>query len=99
MRYRPKLDATQREVVEALRQLGHQVLSLAALGNGAPDLLVKFRRSGLALIEVKDGAKAPSKRKLSPDQERFRDAWGTYVVYGIESALELADALERGAME
>lgn len=56
MRYRGKVDANQREIVKALRQVGASVTSLADLGDGCPDLLVGFRGKTV-LIEVKSGPK------------------------------------------
>jgi hypothetical protein len=63
------------------------VLSLAAVGNGCPDLLVN--RAGIIyLLEVKDGNKFKSQQKLTSHQERFRVDWPVQVVNSIESALE-----------
>jgi hypothetical protein len=40
------------------------------------------------LIEIKDGAKSPSRRRLTPDQEAFRASWqGHYeVIESVEQA-------------
>ena len=80
-----KVDANQGEIVEALRAHGCEVLSLAPMGSGCPDLLVwtpyasNGFREGLDgrtfLIEVKDGSKPPSARKLTPDQVKFHSEW------------------------
>jgi len=54
-----------------------------------PDLLVGHRGHTF-LIEVKDGAKSPSKRKLTEDQRDWHTAWqgGTLAtVDGPEAAL------------
>jgi hypothetical protein len=40
MRHKPRLDSTQRAIVEALRTAGCSVQSLASVGGGCPDLLV-----------------------------------------------------------
>lgn len=73
MRRKAKRDDNHAEVVKALRAAGCWVLDLAAVGDGCPDLLVHgptypwdFR-----LLEVKDGAKSPSRRTLTPDQVEF----------------------------
>jgi hypothetical protein len=56
------------------------------LGKGAPDLLVL--RSGLLyLIEIKDGAKSASRRKLTPHQIKFHADWPVHVVKDIDEAL------------
>jgi hypothetical protein len=63
MRRAAKVDANQTEIVQALRQIGAVVQSLAAVGNGCPDLLVGYRNR-LFLLELKDGNKPPSAQKL-----------------------------------
>jgi hypothetical protein len=60
--------------VETLRQVGATVQPLHAVGGGVPDLLVGFRGQTY-LIEVKDGRKPPSARKLTPDQVEWHSAW------------------------
>jgi len=66
---RSKVDANQREIVDALRRVGVSVLSLAALGDGAPDLLCSFR-GRLSLLEVKR-----TRRALRPSQTRWHAQW------------------------
>jgi Holliday junction resolvase len=74
MRRAAKVDANQPEIVAALRKVGADVQSLAAVGEGVPDLLVGFRGETF-LIEVKDGSKAPSARQLTDDQIEWHAAW------------------------
>jgi Holliday junction resolvase len=84
-----KVDANHVQVVEALRSAGATVQSLAGVGKGVPDLLVGHQGHTL-LMEVKDGDKSPSKRKLTEDQLKWHGAWngGTLaVVDGPEAAL------------
>jgi hypothetical protein len=69
-----KVDANHGEIVDALRKIGASVQSLAAVGDGCPDLLVGFRGRNL-LIEVKDGSKPPSGRKLTAAQSCWHWAW------------------------
>jgi hypothetical protein len=73
MRRAAKVDANQGAIVKALRDAGCWVLDLSGVGNGCPDLLVHGPVSpwSLHLLEIKDGAKVPSARKLTPDQIRF----------------------------
>jgi hypothetical protein len=91
MRRAPRTDANHAAVVACLRACGARVESLAAVGGGVPDLLVAVPGTNrLILVEVKDGAKRPSARKLTPDQERWHAEWaGTpvYVVEDIEQAV------------
>ncbi|MFL9582384.1 hypothetical protein [Stenotrophomonas sp. AB1(2024)] len=79
MRRAARRDENHAEIVAGLRKSGCDVVDLGAVGNGCPDLLV--RRCGrLILIEVKDGAKPPSERRLTPDQVKFHALWGDSVV-------------------
>lgn len=99
MRRAAKVDATQAAIVTALRAAGCKVLSLAALGNGAPDLMVYlpipdrveasfhwglFGRQ-ILLLECKN----PKGRgtSLTPDQVKFHAEWPVTVVTTPEEAL------------
>lgn len=92
MRRAAKVDSNHGEVVAALRAAGCGVLSLAAVGRGCPDLLVHSPKWPFTtvLIEVKDGSKPPSARKLTPDQEAFHAKWEgpIWVVTTADQALE-----------
>jgi hypothetical protein len=72
-----RTDANHQEIAEAARTLGCTVLDLSRVGGGCPDLLigVYMGRKLNLLVEVKDGSKSPSARKLTPDQERFHGDW------------------------
>jgi hypothetical protein len=93
MRRAARVDQNQVEIVEALRSVGCQVQSLASVGGGVPDLLVGIPGCrDLMLIEVKDGTKPPSDRKLTPEQEKWHAAWQGFPVYVVTSVPE---ALEK----
>ena len=81
MRKYGKTDANQTGIVKKLRCIpGVSVASTASIGDGFPDIVVGFRERSY-LIEIKDGAKVPSKRKLTPDEQEFKDKWtGCYFV-------------------
>jgi hypothetical protein len=88
MRRAAKVDRNQAQIVEALRAVGASVQPIHAIGSGCPDLLVgRLGRS--YVLEVKDGAKPPSARKLTPDEQRWFAAWKGHAVV-VES---VADAL------
>jgi len=71
---RKKVDNNQAEIVDEYRALGFSVFSCAPMGKGFPDLVVgKYNITDL--VEVKDGSKPPSARKLTPDQIEFFDNW------------------------
>jgi hypothetical protein len=61
------------------------VQSLASVGDGVPDLLVGLPNRRLILLEVKDGSKVPSKRKLTADQVTWHVEWAGWPVYVVES--------------
>lgn len=90
MRRAAKVDDNQAEIVQALRDMGATVQSLAATGKGCPDALVGWRGHNL-LFEIKDGAKQKSKQLLTSDQERWLTCWnGTvFIVRTVETALRI----------
>jgi hypothetical protein len=75
------------------------VQSLSAVGKGVPDLLVGWHGINV-LLEVKDGGKAASRRKLTPDEQRWKNTWSgqVAVVTNPEEAIEavVRTAKERG---
>ena len=90
MRRAAKIDANQTEIVKALRQVGASVQSLASTGKGCPDLLVGFRGVNW-LLEIKDGQKVKSARKLTDDQVVWHQTWRgkVYIVESVDQALNL----------
>ena len=89
MRRAARIDANQGEIVSALRSVGALVQPLSEVGKGVPDLLVGIH-GRLLLLECKDGAKPPSERRLTPEQEAWHAAWAgfpVWVVTDVEQAL------------
>ena len=74
MRTAARTDANQKAIVSALRQIGCSVQPLHMVGKGCPDILVGYRGLNI-LLEIKDGSKPPSKRKLTPDEITFFEKW------------------------
>jgi hypothetical protein len=93
MRRAAKVDRTQKEIVRALRKSGCEVLSLAAVGNGCPDVIC-YRADKLFMLELKDCLQPPSKQKLTPHQVSFHKRWPVSVVNDIESALKAVGVLK-----
>lgn len=93
MRQAARIDANQPEIVQALRDVGASVAVMSMVGNGFPDIVVGYRGQNY-LIEIKDGAKTPSQRKLTPDEQKFHDLWrGTaHIANSIDEALEIIGA-------
>jgi len=91
-----RIDANHEQVVLALRTAGATVQSLAATGKGVPDLLVGFQGKTL-LMEIKDGSKTPSDRRLTEDQLKWHGAWRggpLAVVDGVDAALRMLGVLK-----
>ena len=93
MRRAAKVDANHRQIRTALRQVGWTVHDLSGAGNGIPDLLC-LKAGRVAFVEVKDGSKVPSARKLTPDQVALHEAFtaaGTpvHIVTSVEEAIRL----------
>ena len=96
MRRAAKTDRNQDEIVQALRAAGASVQSLAAVGQGVPDLLVGFC-GATVLIEVKDASQPPSRRRLTEDQIKWHGAWRggpVAVVDGVEAALRILGVIK-----
>ena len=73
MRRANRVDANQVDVVRALREAGAFVRVINQ-GEGLPDLLVGFRGKTF-LMEVKDGDKMPSQRRLTDAEADFFANW------------------------
>jgi hypothetical protein len=91
MRRAARTDGNHAEIVRALRQAGCGVVDLSGVGNGVPDLLVEapVYPHAMALLEIKDPAQPPNKRKLTPAQQEFHAGWRgpLHVVETVEQAL------------
>jgi len=74
MRTRARIDGNHTEIAAALRKAGATVESLAPLGRGVPDLLVGHSGRNY-LLEIKDGAKRPSRRRLTQDEREWHAGW------------------------
>lgn len=88
--YAKRIDANQTSIVQALRDHGAFV-RVVSQGDGIPDLLVAYK-GVTALLEVKDGDKSPSHRKLTPAEQKFFDEWTgglLVIVNDVEEALDV----------
>ena len=71
MRKHGRLDSNQNMIVKRLRLIhGVSVLSVASQGNGAPDLLIGFRKTNF-LIELKSDEKS----SLTKYEALFHGMW------------------------
>jgi len=81
---RKRKDSNHKEVVAALKQMGASVFDSSDVGKGFPDLVVGFL--GVThLVEIKDGSRSPSRRKIRASQQSFADGWGGSPVLLVES--------------
>lgn len=74
MRRAARTDRNHAEIVKALRAIGASVADTSGVGAGYPDLTVGYRDLTFC-VELKDGQKPPSARKLTPAQVEFAKAW------------------------
>ena len=65
----PRRDANEREIIDALEAIGASVVQ-----GGPLDLIVGYRGRNY-ILEVKDGSKPPSARKLTPQEDVFIACW------------------------
>lgn len=89
MRRAARTDSNHTAVLEALRKLGCLAHSTAALGDGFPDIAVYSPfLDRVLLLEVKDGAKPPSARRLTPDELAFQaKGWPVVTVLCVDDAI------------
>jgi len=95
-----RVDGPHGAIRDALRAVGCKVYDCSGVGGDFPDLLVRvpgypqsrlFATPCLLLLEVKDGTLSPSRRKLKPGQEQFRQDFAPFVIVveSVEDALNL----------
>lgn len=92
MRRSAKVDSNQPEIVKALRNIGAFVLVTSQLKN-AFDVLVGYHGK-LYIIEIKDGNKPPSQRKLTEGELKCKQGFESvsvpyHVVNSVDEAIEL----------
>lgn len=92
MKYAAKVDANHSEVIRTFRDFGFSVADTSRLGGGFPDCVIA-RGLKTAVVEIKDGKKVPSARKLTADEERFKNEWrGRWcLVESIDDVLAIAE--------
>lgn len=90
MRRAAKKDSNHKEIVSALRHVGCYVLDISQLKNCC-DLMVA-RAGKWVAIEIKDGDKPKSARKLTPGEQTFLEQAGhrapVVVVTNVDEAIE-----------
>jgi hypothetical protein len=102
MRLRARTDDNQGEIDAALVALGWLVWPTSRLGGGFPDR-VAMKAGRIVFIEVKDGRKPPSRRKLTPAEENcheiFRSAGVDVLIVETVADLAILDREARSVYE
>ena len=70
-----RTDANHTQIIKQLRKIpGISVFSTHMVGNGFPDIVVGYKGVNY-LIELKDGNKSKSRKKLTEDEKYFHLKW------------------------
>jgi len=70
-----RTDANHKSLINSIRQIPSiSVFSTHTLGKGFPDIVVGYKGINY-LFEIKDSAKTPSQKKLTPDEVKFHCSW------------------------
>lgn len=93
-----RVDANQKEIVAAFRKLGCSVVITSGLRNGVPDICVGCNGWNV-WIEIKDGNKPPSARKLTEDEQKWHGAWQGWVevIESVDDAIALVNRIRSKA--
>ena len=88
MRRAARVDANHKEITSTLRQCGWTVHDTSGVGGGFPDLVVG-KAGRLVLVEIKDGSKKPSARRLTKAEAAF---WAKFGEAGVQ--VEIIESIE-----
>lgn len=88
-----RTDGNQLKIMQQIRALGFQVISLHVVGKGCPDLLASIRKQNI-LFEVKDPSQPKIGRKLTPQESDFHKLWDgpVYIIETIEDVIKIINA-------
>lgn len=89
-----KKDRNHKEIIDYFRQRGAVVDDVSDLAGLGYDCLVGYAEA-VVMVEIKDGDKPPSARKLTASEEEARERWGAKfaVVENVEQAQGLLDSM------
>lgn len=97
MRRAARRDANEGDIIKAMRKAGAFVKVIN--DEGAFDLLVGYTgtsgRFYTLLLEIKDGSKPPSARRLTDAEQKFHDEWpgdNLHIINSVQEALDLLKA-------
>ena len=97
MRHAARVDDNHSEIVKTLQRIGVYVVDCSHVGQGFPDLMCFFRGQ-VTLVEIKDGEKSASRRKLTPAQtifhaEALAKGCKVHVVENVDQAIRLLSSI------
>jgi hypothetical protein len=86
-----RTDRNHAEIINALRKIPNlSVFSTHEVGKGFPDIVIGYKGINY-LIEIKDGNKPPSARKLTDAELQFHSNWKGQIkiVNNLDELLEI----------
>lgn len=86
-----RTDKNHSEIIKALRKIPNlSVFSTHEVGKGFPDIVIGYKGINY-LIEIKDGNKPPSARKLTDSEVKFHQDWRgqTSVIKNLDELLQI----------
>lgn len=89
MRRAARRDHGEQDIIKAMRSCGAYVKVIN--DEGTFDLLCHYNGRTL-LLEIKDGTKPPSARRLTDAEQKFHDEWpgdNLYIINSVQEALDL----------
>lgn len=94
MRHAKRVDANHDAIKRAFRACGYTVHDFSGVGHGCPDLAVEKGQS-VFWVEIKDGAKPPSARKLTPKEMLWgellkRSGFAVRIVTSVDDVIAVA---------
>ncbi len=96
VRQAARVDSNQREIVKTIISLGASWLDLTSI-SGILDGVIGV--NGIdQRVEIKDGAKFPSERRLTPNEKREFEEWRgrkPVVVESVDDVIKLVNLLRR----
>lgn len=93
---RSRKDANHNEIAKTFVDLGCTVFDCHTLRGGIGDLIIGV--AGVtALIEVKDGSKSPSRRRLTPAEATIHTTWRGRIdiIETVDDAIRLVSTIRK----
>jgi len=70
-----RTDANHKQIIDAIKKIPSlSVFSTHMVGKGFPDIVIGYKGINY-LVEIKDGKKTKSQKKLTEDEIRFHQSW------------------------